>query len=190
MSKQPSLNGNKGRFPKGNPGGPGNPHARAVHRLRSALLKAITPDDVKKMVAVLIRKAKKGDVIAIKELLDRTVGRPSATDTRELVELRREADRLRSITTNLLMDDGEDESHHAMASFVGLLAFGHTPAKAMKLLGIEAEEVDEWIDVGRKIDKGLRTGKSVSADDAGAWLVWRALQRATDGEESGAAVLA
>ena len=70
--------GRNGRFLPGHGGGPGNPHAQKVHRLRSALLNAVTPADISEIVRKLIEMAKEGDLAATKELLDRTIGRPVA----------------------------------------------------------------------------------------------------------------
>jgi hypothetical protein len=68
--------GTNGRFLPGHCGGPGNPHAQRVHRLRSALLNTVTSTDIEEVVHKLISMAKGGDVAAIKELLDRTIGKP------------------------------------------------------------------------------------------------------------------
>lgn len=51
-----------GRFGPGNPGGPGNPYARRVAAIRSALLAAVSDEDVRAIVAALVRKAKGGDI--------------------------------------------------------------------------------------------------------------------------------
>jgi hypothetical protein len=72
------LRGKNGQFLPGHCGGPGNPHARKVHRLRSALLNTVTSTDIEEIVQKLISMAKQGDVAAIKELLDRTIGKPVA----------------------------------------------------------------------------------------------------------------
>ena len=64
-----------GRFLPGNPGGSGNPLAKRVAELRIALLDAVTPDDLRAAVGALIDKAKSGDVAAIRELLDRCIGK-------------------------------------------------------------------------------------------------------------------
>ena len=83
MSK-PSANGGnggrdtQGRFAKGNAGGPGNPHAQQVARLRSALLEGVTPKDLNKIVAKLVKMAKGGNVVAAKEVLDRCLGKSRA----------------------------------------------------------------------------------------------------------------
>lgn len=65
----------RGRFLPGNPGGPGNPHAGKVARLRTAMLEAITPEDVNAAIMALAAKAREGDVAACRELLDRAVGK-------------------------------------------------------------------------------------------------------------------
>ncbi|MCH8269929.1 MAG: hypothetical protein IH985_01780 [Planctomycetes bacterium] len=88
MTNAPSPNGpfNRnpgGRFVYGNPGGPGNPHAAQVARLRAALLAAVSEQDMTAIIARLVQLAKDGDVRAIKELLDRTLGRPVEADLLE-----------------------------------------------------------------------------------------------------------
>lgn len=75
-----------GRFTPGNPGGRGNPFAKRVAALRSALLDAVTPDDIAAAARALIAKAKSGDVPAIRELLDRCIGKPQETDLFERIE--------------------------------------------------------------------------------------------------------
>ena len=69
----------KGRFAKGNPSGPGNPHVRRVGELRIAILEAVTPDRIVKVLEVLYQKALKGDVLAARGLLDRALGKPKMT---------------------------------------------------------------------------------------------------------------
>jgi hypothetical protein len=73
-----SLNGtNRGRpFAKGNPGGPGNPFAKQVAALRAKLYAAVTEADLQEVVQALLTKAKAGDVPAVRELLDRLLGKP------------------------------------------------------------------------------------------------------------------
>ena len=82
----PSANGpdpgrdGLGRFTRGNPGGPGNPHAPRVAQLRAALLEAVTADDVRAVLLALISEAKGGNVQAIRLFLDRVLGQPEAID--------------------------------------------------------------------------------------------------------------
>lgn len=70
----------RGRFAPGNPGGPGNPHARQVARLRAALLEAVTPADVREIIAVVVEAARGGDLAAAKLLFDRLLGPPVEAD--------------------------------------------------------------------------------------------------------------
>ena len=65
-----------GRFATGNPGGPGNPFARRVAQLRSALLDAVSDDDLREIVSALVTRAKSGDVVAAREILTRIIGKP------------------------------------------------------------------------------------------------------------------
>jgi hypothetical protein len=84
----PSPNGRngEGRFTRGNKGGPGNPYAKKVGRLRAALLDAVTPEDLQAMVAALVREAKAGSVPAAREVIDRLLGPPVAADIIERLE--------------------------------------------------------------------------------------------------------
>jgi len=76
----------QGRFLPGTAGGPGNPMAQHVNRLRRALLEAVTEEDMRAVVAALLAQAKGGDVAAAKELLLRCLGRPLESDLLERLE--------------------------------------------------------------------------------------------------------
>jgi hypothetical protein len=81
----PTLNGDngrdaRGRFVKGNAGGPGNPLAARVAKLRSALLNAVTEDDMREIVRKLVSLAKDGDTVAARILFDRVLGRLIESD--------------------------------------------------------------------------------------------------------------
>lgn len=81
VNKRGKRQGGKGKpFEKGNPGGPGNPYIKRVAALRKTLLDAVTPEEMERVVRALLNKAQEGDVPAIKELLDRTVGKAVAKD--------------------------------------------------------------------------------------------------------------
>ena len=56
-------------------GAPGNPHAKRVAWLREALLEAVSEDDLRAIARTLVKKAKGGDLPAIKELLNRVIGK-------------------------------------------------------------------------------------------------------------------
>ncbi len=80
----------RGRFRSGHQlGGPGNPFAQRVAQLRSMILEAVTEDDLRAVILALIKRAKDGDISAIRELLDRLVGKapsPVLLDLQELEE--------------------------------------------------------------------------------------------------------
>jgi hypothetical protein len=67
----------QGRFTKGNPGGPGNPFYRRQAHLKRVLLEAITDEDVRSVVQVLLGLARGGDLVAIKLYLQYAAGKPA-----------------------------------------------------------------------------------------------------------------
>src|SRR5262245_49502403 len=67
----------RGRFAAGNVGGPGNPFTRRTARLRQLLVEAVSDQDLKDVIAMLVRQAKEGDVAAAKVLLSYVVGKPA-----------------------------------------------------------------------------------------------------------------
>jgi len=73
-----------GRFLPGHPGGPGNPHVAQVARLRSAMLRAVSEDQIQAVVSKLLELALRGNVPASREILDRCLGR--AADAADFLE--------------------------------------------------------------------------------------------------------
>jgi hypothetical protein len=71
--------GPDGRFAKGNPGAPGNPFARQVAALRQEALAAVTPADVRAILAKMVELALAGNVPAAKLVLAYSVGKPAPT---------------------------------------------------------------------------------------------------------------
>jgi hypothetical protein len=91
MDTTPSTHGTNGkdqngRFAAGNRLGRGNPLAGRAAKIRAVLLKHLTPKDAGTIADTLIRQAKEGDLASIRELLDRTIGRPAQTELLERVE--------------------------------------------------------------------------------------------------------
>jgi len=89
---RPSSNGRNGRdasgrFAKGNPGGPGNPFARRVAAIRSALLDAVDDGGIDQVAHGLLQAAKAGDVAAAKLLLSYTIGQPMAATNPDRLDL-------------------------------------------------------------------------------------------------------
>jgi len=62
-------------FQKGNPGGTCNPYAKLNKTWKLLVQSAVTEADLLEVMKILIEKAKKGDMKAIKELLDRLIGK-------------------------------------------------------------------------------------------------------------------
>lgn len=70
------------RFQPGGKPGPGNPWAAHVEKFRSALFRCLKPSDFKAIARKLIESAKAGEPWAIREVLDRAIGR-----TTQMVEV-------------------------------------------------------------------------------------------------------
>jgi len=84
--------GSDGRFRPGNryARGHGNPHAAKVVEQRKTLFAAVTEEDIKAVLRMLVEEAKKGNVHAARELLSRIFGNPVNIDIVEQVEQLRE----------------------------------------------------------------------------------------------------
>ncbi len=92
MSNQPSPAGDNGRNPdgtsaKGNRAACGNPFAQRVAKLRTALLNAVSDDDIRAIVAAMVKQAKAGDMVAAREVLTCVVGKPTDAVDPDRVEI-------------------------------------------------------------------------------------------------------
>jgi hypothetical protein len=67
----------RGRFAKGNAGGPGNPFARRCAALRKAAVEAIGEEDLAALMRKLVQQALAGDVASARLVLLYAVGRPA-----------------------------------------------------------------------------------------------------------------
>jgi hypothetical protein len=78
----PTANGRTatGKFAKGNPGGPGNPHANAVRRFRTELLRAVTVDEVSQLARTYFEKGLVGDIDAARLIWPYYFGKPGAEE--------------------------------------------------------------------------------------------------------------
>ena len=88
-TETPSTNGDngdgrdaRGRFTPGNPGGPGNPYVRVVASWRNAFVSEVSPDDVGAVIRALVAAAKRGEPWAVREVLDRCLGKPRQAEER------------------------------------------------------------------------------------------------------------
>jgi hypothetical protein len=77
----------KGRFTRGNKGGPGNPFAASVAKLRQAALEIVTPQEIQGVFRVLLLRAQTGHLASIKLLLAYTIGQPAATVDPDEIDL-------------------------------------------------------------------------------------------------------
>lgn len=84
-----------GKFAKGNPGGPGNPHVKRVAELRASWFRCVKTEDLEAVYLALLSEAKSGNVAAMREYLLRCLGAPEAVDLAEdLAELQAVLERL------------------------------------------------------------------------------------------------
>lgn len=81
------MTGPNGKFVKGNPGGPGNPHAIKIATYTAALKHAVSEDELRQVFVTLKRLSLRGDIDAIRELLNRTLGKARVADSLANVEL-------------------------------------------------------------------------------------------------------
>jgi hypothetical protein len=77
----------EGRFAEGNRCAVGNPFARRLAAHRSRLLDAVSDDDVRAVVAVMLENAKAGDVAAARLILTYVVGKPTPVADPDAVDL-------------------------------------------------------------------------------------------------------
>jgi len=73
---------NSGRFVKGWKGGPGCPNAKWAAQWRDAFRDAVTPADIRAVAVKLVEAAKAGEPWAVREILDRCLGRPGQANER------------------------------------------------------------------------------------------------------------
>lgn len=89
----------KGRFVRGNPGGPGNPFARKTAALRSALIRKMDEDRIEKLADKLIEQALDGDVPSARLVLQYAIGLPTqAVDPDDVDRLEWEREQRQVVT--------------------------------------------------------------------------------------------
>jgi hypothetical protein len=94
----------KGRFTTGNPGGPGNPFARHVAQLRSALAQCVSEEDIRYIAKGLLSNSRIGHLPSIRILFMYVLGKPSGTvnpDTLDIDEWRQLVQPLAQIAAEL-----------------------------------------------------------------------------------------
>lgn len=91
MGNSPSTHGSdgrdgSGRFVAGNKLGRGNPLAGRAAQIRAVLLTRLTAKAAGEIADRLIEQARSGDLASIRELLDRTIGKPAQQELLERLE--------------------------------------------------------------------------------------------------------
>ena len=66
--------------------GPGNPRAQQTARIREAIFGAMTDEKTRAIAERLVDMAVGGDLAAVREVLNRTVGVPVASDVLQRLE--------------------------------------------------------------------------------------------------------
>jgi hypothetical protein len=75
-----------GRFALGNPGGPGNPHARSTAKFYKAF-REVAETQFTEVVQEIFKRAKEGDWHAMRMVLDYTLGKPAPAMNPDRVEI-------------------------------------------------------------------------------------------------------
>ncbi len=86
MAKQASDRDKAGRFGPGNTAAVKPDRQQQSAELRSALIEAVTPADIQKIVAAIVKRAADGDLTAAKLLFDRVFGKTRIKPAAPVVE--------------------------------------------------------------------------------------------------------
>lgn len=106
----------RGRFARGNKGGPGNPFGRRVAHLREVLLRSATDENVERLANMVMERAFAGDMAATKLLLLYWIGKP-----KEVVEPDRvDVEEWELATEQVVPTDVAQETFASMPITVGI----------------------------------------------------------------------
>jgi hypothetical protein len=134
-----------GTFAKGNKGGPGNPFARKVAKLRSVLLDAVDPECLKRIASKLIELAELcGDLAAMKLLFSYCLGQPGlavSPDELDLDEWRLADSKPTKSAVLRAMLDSVDPAE-AAALLETMIHTAHDKVLKEKLVAGDAKRVD------------------------------------------------
>lgn len=126
-----SGRGADGRFAVGNPGGKGNPYAKRVAELRKAFMDVVGPEHMAGLARATLKKAFSGDMIAMRTLLDRVLGkaRDEAHETTtipiDLPSMKTAegcADAIQRLTTALIAGDIAQDAAKVLGDLIQLRA--------------------------------------------------------------------
>jgi len=145
-SKRGDGRDNRGRFAPGNPGGPGNPNVRRIGEYREALARALSAEDLGRIIDSLTVSAVGGDTDAAVALLDRTLGKPRPEDRRILTPIE-----LAPIDDPDAVVAALDRVARAVASGTITVEEGEAVRKAIGDVG-EALEAREWVAMRERLE--------------------------------------
>src|SRR5262249_7031837 len=94
-----SDRGPNGRFTMGNKGGPGNPFGRQLAEIRKRLLTVVPLEELDDILRIVVQKAKAGDMVAAKLVLQYIVGKPVDVVDPDRIELEDHRLRQESLVT-------------------------------------------------------------------------------------------
>src|SRR4051812_43820062 len=114
----------RGRFNRGNKGGPGNPFGRRVAQLREVLLRSATDENVERLANMVMERAFAGDMAAAKLLLLYWIGKPKEVAEPDRVDV----EEWEQAKEHVVRTDVAEETFASMPITVGIAAL---PAVAM-----------------------------------------------------------
>jgi hypothetical protein len=139
----------KGRFVRGNPGGPGNPFARRTALYQKALRQVVSLEDMREVMTVVKLKAKSGDMAATKIMFTYAAGKgvhavePDRLDIDEwklTVEEAVDARDMKAIMTRLPVECANDIARAALP------ALGDGMMKTLgEGLRVDPKDMRRWI---------------------------------------------
>ncbi|MFT3789335.1 MAG: hypothetical protein QM770_24670 [Tepidisphaeraceae bacterium] len=114
----------------------------------------MTPDDLALIVKKLVAKAKRGDVKAAREVLNRCIGKPVAADTREKIEISGAGDlmiaarmrQLRRLDVRAARGDELNEHERMKLSTTPrpeLATSGFTPSREREVIEADLDENED-----------------------------------------------
>jgi hypothetical protein len=162
----------RGRFTRGNKGGPGNPFGRQVAHLREVLLRSATDENVERLANMIMERAFAGDMAAARLLLLYWIGKPKEVAEPDRVDV----EEWELATEHVVPTDVAQETFASMPITIGidglsgmatvnekLFAEGlHEPEKFRQRLH-DAESSAEALAEEAEIIREMRSARSEAA---------------------------
>ena len=150
----------RGRFTKGNPGGPGNPFYRRQAAFRRTVQAAFTPEDAVSVLNKMRDLALEGDVAAAKVFLEYVIGKPTEApdpdrEAQHAWELREQSPRtaklLEVMADGILAEQAEECASRVMPAVAAghLKVFDKQGTRATPPASRPEQSTDETVDKRR-----------------------------------------